>query len=187
MLSGYGFWLPNDPRGSGSEIVRKPTLAKLGEIHFGRTAVQPGRKELRAFHSAASDSLDYPPLWLNSAKRQAIASVFAEVFADRRYTVLACAILSNHAHLFVRRHRDDAKVMWCLLAVASRIRLRHFADIHDDHPVWADRPYKVNLNSIDRVLSCVRYINAIPARERLEPQTWPFVLPYDGWPHERKQ
>ena len=33
VLHGYGHWLSNDPRGSGSESVRKDELKTLGEIH----------------------------------------------------------------------------------------------------------------------------------------------------------
>ena len=50
IFSGYGTWLPNDPRGSGSDEVRKLELDDLGPIHFGRKAEQPSRDELRAFH-----------------------------------------------------------------------------------------------------------------------------------------
>lgn len=35
----YGCWLPNDPRGSGSEVVRSERLAALGEPHLGRKAI----------------------------------------------------------------------------------------------------------------------------------------------------
>lgn len=31
ILSAYGFWLPNDPRGSWSEVVRSPDLMEYGE------------------------------------------------------------------------------------------------------------------------------------------------------------
>ena len=65
IFSGYGTWLPNDPRGSGSDEVRKPDLDDPGPIHFGRKSEQPSRDELRAFHREASDHLDFPTLWLD--------------------------------------------------------------------------------------------------------------------------
>jgi hypothetical protein len=34
----YGWWLPNDPRGSSSHEVRVPQVAELGELHHGRKA-----------------------------------------------------------------------------------------------------------------------------------------------------
>lgn len=36
VLMGYGHWLPNDIRGSGSDEIRNELLAVLGEIHHGR-------------------------------------------------------------------------------------------------------------------------------------------------------
>jgi hypothetical protein len=37
----YGWWLPNDPRGSTSRAIRNDVLRDLGELHFGRKRVQP--------------------------------------------------------------------------------------------------------------------------------------------------
>ena len=31
IFSTYGFWLPNDPRGSGSDVVRNKQLRKFGK------------------------------------------------------------------------------------------------------------------------------------------------------------
>jgi hypothetical protein len=37
----YGWWLPNDPRGSRSHEIRNPMIANLGELHYGRKRLQP--------------------------------------------------------------------------------------------------------------------------------------------------
>ena len=50
IWTGYGWWLPNDPRGSGSEIVRNDILKDLGELHFGRKKLQPPRAVVKGFH-----------------------------------------------------------------------------------------------------------------------------------------
>jgi hypothetical protein len=130
ILTGYGHWLPNDVRGSGSREVRSEELQPLGEIHFGRKEVQPPREELREFHLQAVEKLYHPVLWFDEAKRQAIAYAFQKVVTRRSYTVWACAILRNHPHLCIRRHRDDALTMWTELARASREALKM-----DRHPV----------------------------------------------------
>jgi hypothetical protein len=49
IWTGYGWWLPNDPRGGGSHTVRQDVLAELGEIHLGRKRVQPSHREIRDF------------------------------------------------------------------------------------------------------------------------------------------
>jgi hypothetical protein len=53
VFTGYAHWLPNDPRGSGSESIRKDDLNSLGEILPGRQFPQPLRTELREFYQDA--------------------------------------------------------------------------------------------------------------------------------------
>ena len=42
IWTAYGWWLPNDPRGSGSKEIACDPIAELGELHFGRKQLQPG-------------------------------------------------------------------------------------------------------------------------------------------------
>ena len=72
IWTAYGWWLPNDPRGSGSDEVRKDELDDLGPIHFGRKSEQPSRDELRAFHREASEHLDFPTFWFDEQTRAVI-------------------------------------------------------------------------------------------------------------------
>jgi hypothetical protein len=37
----YGWWLPNDPRGSNSKNIKRDLLKELGELHHGRKRAQP--------------------------------------------------------------------------------------------------------------------------------------------------
>src|SRR3972149_2995973 len=101
----YGHWLANDLRGSGSTELREQKFAPLGPIHEGRKPahLQPTRDDLRAFYRQAEPLLDFPRFWIDDAKRQAIGREVAEVIAERKYTVWACAILSNPAHPVIRR------------------------------------------------------------------------------------
>ena len=121
----YGHWLSNDPRGSGSEAVRDPKFWALGEAHLGRKphAEQPARRELKRFYREAVPLLEYPTFWIDEAKRQAIGDALGKVIAEKNYTVWACAILSNHVHMVIRRHRDDALAMWRAIADATHALL----------------------------------------------------------------
>ena len=56
----YGYWLPNDPRGSTSTEIRVERLQDLGEIHYGRKDIQPSSKEIREFHKQAREILKHP-------------------------------------------------------------------------------------------------------------------------------
>jgi hypothetical protein len=40
IWTAYGWWLPNDPRGSTSQQVLSVQLQYLGELHFGRESNQ---------------------------------------------------------------------------------------------------------------------------------------------------
>ena len=53
IWTAYGWWLPNDPRGSSSHEIRVERIADLGDLHFGRKEVQPKSEELRCFFENA--------------------------------------------------------------------------------------------------------------------------------------
>src|SRR5258708_39029201 len=152
ILHGYGHWLPNDPRGSGSDEIREGKLVDLGPVHKGRKRTQPSREELREFKRDAEGKLDFPLLWFDDAKRQALGKSVEEVASAEGCTVWACAVMRNHIHLCIRRHRDDGKTMWNKFAEETSKGLRLFATVAPDHPVWSTRPYKVFLDTPD----CVR-------------------------------
>src|SRR4029079_10167109 len=64
----YGFWLPNDQRGSGSDFVRSDALTKFGPAHpvTGRSvARKPFDVQIRRI---AKESLKYPPVVLTNAQ-----------------------------------------------------------------------------------------------------------------------
>lgn len=183
----YGHWLANDLRGSGSLELRDPKFGPLGPLHFGRKpdALQPTREELRKQHREAQPLLDHTVFWIDDAKRQAINNANARVVADRKYTVWACAILSNHMHMVVRRHRDDALAIWYAIANASALALRDLPGIGLQHPVWASRPYKVFLRTPDEVRGRVRYVENNPEKEGLPRQNYGFIQLYNGWPFHK--
>ena len=188
ILTLYGHWLPNDPRGSGSMELYDDKFDELGPIHHGRKpdAQQPSRKELRAFYNEADELLNFPRSWMDDAKRQAAAQAFGKVVRRERYTCYACAVLANHAHFVIRRHRDDALAMMSNLSAESAGVLRAFGDVGVQHPVWAARPYKVFLCSVEDIDSRVRYVERNPVKEGLPAQQWDFVTVYDGWPQKRR-
>jgi REP element-mobilizing transposase RayT len=184
----YGHWLANDLRGSGSSELYDEKFAKLGPIHHGRKPkhLQPTRQELRAFHRDAEPSLNFPVFWIDDVKRHAIGEAFAQVVRDKGYTVWGCAILKNHAHMVIRRHRDDALRMWHAFADASRPVLRGVGAIGIDHPIWSTRPYKVYLRTPDEVRGRIAYVELNPSKEGLPEQRYDFVQSYDNWPLHQK-
>ena len=57
IWTAYGWWLPNDPRGSGSRTIASEVLADLGDIHYGRKRVQPSGGDVCRFYERAADLL----------------------------------------------------------------------------------------------------------------------------------
>jgi hypothetical protein len=187
IFTGYGHWLGNDPRGSGSSALRVEKFEALGPIHFGRKIVQPSKEELRAFYRDAEQLLDHETIWFDAPMRAVIADAFGKVIKDSGYTAYAGAVLQNHAHDLNRVHRDKADEMWEKLAVASRDALRAERLVPKDHPVWSNRPYVVFKTTVRSVENCVGYINDNFQKHGLPLEIYPWITPYDGWPHQRKR
>lgn len=183
VWTAYGWWLPNDPRGSSSRTIATGVLKMLGALHEGRRAVQPASADIRRFYEAAGAFLKDELRTFDGPARNTIAAALSEVIATRRYTCYACAIMPDHVHLVIRRHRDAAEAMIGQLQAASARRLREAASGWDaSHPVWGGPGWKVFLEHPDDVARTIGYVDANPDGLRLPRQRWPFVTPYDRWP-----
>ncbi len=190
VLTLYGHWPPNDPRGSGSGDFYDDKFAPLGPIHHGRKPrhLQPSRDEFRAFHRQVEPLLNFPLIWLNDATRQVLTNAFADTVRCEKYTCYACAILKNHAHLLIRRHRDPYQTMFANLTQAGALALRAFAplDLEENHPVFSQRPYATYCYTALDIRDRITYIQGNPAKEGLAPQHYNFVIPYDNWPQHKR-
>lgn len=186
IWTAYGWWLPNDPRGSGSHAIASDIIAQLGALHHGRNRVQPVGEIVRRFYAEARDALRHPLLTFDAAAHTVIGEAFASAIAERRYTCWSCAIMPDHVHLVIRKHRDSAEQMIEHLKEVSRLRLSTLAPWSVDHPVWAGGGgWKVFLDHPDEVERTNGYVERNPREIRMPPQRWPFVTEYDGWPlHE---
>jgi hypothetical protein len=123
IWTNYGTWLPNDLRGSGSRSVYTPILAELGEAHFGRKVLQPARSKVRAFYEEAEPLLQFPVLRWNAEQLNEIGDAFSETIRSHQYTCYACAILADHVHVVIRKHKHDAETMIENVQNDSRARI----------------------------------------------------------------
>src|ERR1700748_781167 len=94
IFSAYGFWLPNDPRGSWSEFVHSWELFRAGGI---AKAVTGQRSYALETHDAdrrrsAKQSLLFPPARFDEPTRKAIAAGFADACGTFDIPLHACAI-----------------------------------------------------------------------------------------------
>lgn len=182
IWTAYGHWLPNDPRGSGSKFVLNERIAALGELHYGRKRVQPPNKNVRAFYKQATPILSYPPLKFDQADIALIAAAIAEIVQEHKYTCYACAIMPDHVHILIRKHRDLGEDMIEHLQDHSRDRYCEAGVCNSSHPIWTDGGWKRYLFTPDDVRGVIRYIENNPLEIGWPRQEWAFVKPYDGWP-----
>lgn len=185
IFTAYGWWLPNDPRGSMSKNLRCVDLGDLGAIHYGRRIEQPSAAEVRAFYREAGERLRHELLEFDETDRAEIGAAFAETVQEERYTCWACAVMPDHVHLLIRKHKHRGEVMIEEMQARSRKRLKVLGRRAVDHPVWGGPGWKVFLEHPDDVRRTIRYIEDNPRKMGLTPQQWSFVGGYDGWPlHE---
>jgi len=72
IFSTYGFWLPNDPRGSWSDFVGAWELVRFGKAtKVSTTRSVAGMAHDRRLREDAKATLEYPPVQFTS--RQALA------------------------------------------------------------------------------------------------------------------
>jgi hypothetical protein len=102
IFTTYGFWLPNDPRGSWSDVVRAWELLKFGpatHTHSPRSVAQdPHNQQLRL---AAKEALRYPPVSFTGRQALAVAHGFVQAITRSGFVVYACSILPEHVHVVI--------------------------------------------------------------------------------------
>lgn len=164
----YGSWLPNDPRGSGSEEVRNPILVELGVLHKGRKAIQPNGRVIREFYNEATTLLQHPVLNLNEEERRIVGEALGEVIRREPYTCWACAIMPDHVHILIRKHKHEAEQMAENLMTASQYRSIDSGHREKTHPTWiAGFGWKVFQFHPDEIRRTIRYIELNPPKGRL--------------------
>ncbi|MGI9428727.1 MAG: hypothetical protein ACR2NM_08725, partial [Bythopirellula sp.] len=182
VWTAYGWWLPNDPRGSGSRIVHTSALDELGPLHFGRKKTQPAGNEVREFYQRAGEKLQHPLLQLDDRATAPTACGLATCISARHYTCYACAIMPDHVHMVLRKHKDTAEEMIESLQLLSRKRLILEGIRDAEHPVWTLGGWRRFLDRPKVVRSSIAYVENNPLEIGRPEQTWPFVTEYDNWP-----
>lgn len=182
MWALYGWWLPNDPRGSTSRTIQKDVLHSLGELHHGRNPIQPASREIRSFYRQASGNLDHSLLRLSPGEFDLVAHAISDSIERNCYTCYACAIMPDHIHILIRKHRDSAEQMIANIQFDSLRMIRTSGLRPMSHPVWTRGGWKVFLDHPDDIWRTIRYVEANARRHKLPEQKWSFVKRYDNWP-----
>ena len=167
IWTAYGYWLPNDPRGSMSKTIASEVIAELGELHYGRKKVQPSAREIQAFHNQSRSMLKHALLDFQSNDFPVIAEALSETICENNYTCYACAIMPDHVHILIRKHKHQAEDMLDNFQQTSRLRLRNVGLRSADHPVWGGPGWKVFLDTPTDIRRTIRYIETNPVKWRL--------------------
>ncbi len=193
IFGAYGFWLPNDPRGSWSEFVGRWELAR-----FGKATKSTARKQLSPAEEAqrveAKCALRYPPVRFTDLQLRAVANGFENACRKSGFTLWACSILPEHVHAVIARHRFKVEFIVGLLKGEATKQLKR----EQLYPLaaqsnctiapspWNEHCWRVFLDNEADVENAVRYVEDNPIKEGKPRQSWRFVTPFggiapDGW------
>mgnify|MGYP006272547807 CR=1 FL=1 len=194
IFSAYGFWLPNDPRGSWSNTVRRYELLAFGPA----TKTDTRRSVAGAAHDAeqrlaAKRVLRRTPVRFTGRQAREVARGFETACGDAGYGCHALAVLPDHAHVVISRHhkptnRIAAHLKAKATAALSMAGLHPFADgdrsARPPSP-WARGFWCVYLNSDRHVQQAIRYVESNPVKAGLPRQRWRFVVPWNPYDNTR--
>jgi REP element-mobilizing transposase RayT len=110
-----------------------------------------------------------------------VAEGLREGIAERKYTCYAAAVMPEHVHLLIRKHRDKAEEMIAHLQRISRLHIMRARLRDTTHPVWTTGGHRGFIDNPERLRATIQYIERNPIKESLPAQHWPFVVEYDGW------
>jgi REP element-mobilizing transposase RayT len=186
IFSVYGFWLPNDPRGSWSEWVAAWDIFRSG----GRaTKVSTRRSMAGVRHDAAQRqavklSLKHPPVQFTGAQALAVSRGFVTAIRKSGHRILACTILPDHVHMVIRASRYSPRRIVGHMKREAALQLlgeklhpfQHERGEKEKLPsCWAENSWCVYLDELSDVRRAIRYVELNPAKEHKPCQRWSFV------------
>jgi len=188
IFGAYGFWLPNDPRGSWSDFVAAWELLKFGPATKGieRFELTPDQKAQR---QEAKKSLKFPPVQFTGTQAAAVGQGFATAVKKSNLTIWRCSILPEHVHLVIARHTFKVEYIVGLLKGEATKQLKakglhplaNAVSVGLDLPTpWNSRCWRVFLDSEEAIENTIHYVDQNPGKEGKPLQKWNFESPYRG-------
>jgi REP element-mobilizing transposase RayT len=187
IFGAYGFWLPNDPRGSWSDFVGSWELARFGPATKTCETCSLAHRPHDVQHRlAAKEALKHPAVKFTGIQAHAVGRGFGNYVRDSGLVVRACAILPEHVHLVIDRFRSRIEqIAIQLKGHATRQLLEekshpsgHLRDKKGRPPkCWARGEWNVFLNTEEEVHRAIRYVEQNPIKEGKQRRHWRFVIP----------
>lgn len=191
IFSTYGFWLPNDERGSGSTRVRAQHIFDAGgeatKVYTTHSVAHRPHDARR--RRSIKESLKFPAVELSGLQARAVGRGIAAVLPKVGLVVHACAIMPDHVHVVAAAHKFAGdEIIECLKRAGTRglnaeglHPLKDYPRANGRLPIpWAGGGWKVMLVTPEKMLAAIAYVEENPVRAGLRRQSWAFVTPYVG-------
>ena len=190
ILTAYGFWLPNDPRGSWSDFVGSYELYQFGpatKVHTTRSVAHVPYD--RAARLAAKQALQYEPVRFSGRQAVLIARGIGEVAAHWSLPIHACSILPDHAHLVIARTDREIGIVVNQLEGRASLQMsragmhpfQHVVGRRGKRPSpWAARGWAVYIDNTEYLRRAIAYVERNPVKHGFKPQGWSFVTAWEG-------
>ncbi len=182
----YGFWPPNDPRGSWSTYVASDAIYRAA----GKATTTTQRHSLAkrqhdaSLRRAAKAAMKYPPVRLTGLQARVVGRGLGRACIESGYRALACCVMPDHVHLVLGRHAHDPHQIIGHL----KGRATHLLNEEHLHPLqgyrrsngatptpWVEGGWVVFLDSDRSVVDRVRYVEQNPLEIGFPRQRWSFV------------
>ncbi len=188
IFGSYGFWLPNDPRGSWSDFVSAWELLKFGPATKGieRAELTPEQDTHRL---AAKKALEYPAVQFSGVQARAIGRGFGNAVRKSNLTIWRCSILPEHIHLVIARHTFKVEYIAGLLKGEATKQLKSeglhpladAVEVGQDLPTpWAAKCWRVYLDCEEAIENAIHYVDQNPVKEGKRVQKWSFESGFRG-------
>ena len=184
IFTAYGFWLPNDPRGSWSDYIRSWELLRFGKATKTRErrslAADPHDHQQR---KRAKQALKHQPVSFSGRQALSISTGFRNAVARSGYCFHACSILPEHVHAVLARSRYNIEyVVGQLKGEATkqlkRDGLHPFGHLAQPPSPWVRKGWNVYLNTGAHIRRAIRYVVQNPVKEGKPLQRWSFVTSF---------
>jgi len=192
ILSAYGVWLPNDPRGSWSSYVGSRRLYALGGA---ATKVDTHRSVAHATHDrgkrlATKAGLQRPAVRFAGKQAREIGRGLQDYCTKNAWPVHALALMPDHVHVVVGRRADMPIEKMAEQAKARATMFLRKAGLHpfEDEAdgrgrvptPWAEGSWAVYLDDDAGVRRAVRYVERNPVAAGFRGQRYAWVVPFGG-------
>lgn len=184
IFGAYGFWLPNDPRGSWSDFVGAWELYRYGRAtKTTETRSLAARPHDGSVRLAAKQALKRRAVQFTGVQAWAVGAGFADYARRSGVAIWACAVLPDHVHLVLGRHRLKVEQLVIQLKSAATRRLlaeglHPFQQADRSAKCFARGQWKVYLDEDQDIRRAIRYVERNPLKEGKPVQRWGFITPY---------